>query len=152
MAFRAFASVIFASLQLGTADVTASPKELAEFPSGETEAKETVVFAGMIPVLAAPLRFDGRLIAMVGLLRLEFEGNSLYLDQMSHDYRIQANSVHLKLSDDQKTKLGALNGKPVAVLGLLKAGPCGHLGGHSACLDVRTAREVGPASSKQPAK
>jgi hypothetical protein len=49
----------------------------------------------LLQLIATPEKYNGKNISVVGFLRVEFEGNALYLHQEDYEQRIHKNSVWL---------------------------------------------------------
>jgi hypothetical protein len=56
----------------------------------------------IIQLIAAPSTFDGKLIRTIGFLRLEFEGDALYLHQEDFKHAIRQNRVWVDIPSDFK--------------------------------------------------
>jgi hypothetical protein len=72
---------------------------------------------GMVALLAAPEKYDGVQIRTFGFLRIEFEGNALYLHQEDYRNRLRKNALELNLSAEQEKELMPLNLKYVVIEG-----------------------------------
>ena len=56
----------------------------------------------IIQLIAAPSTFDGKLIRAIGFLRLEFEGDALYLHQEDFKHALAQNRVWVDIPSDFK--------------------------------------------------
>jgi hypothetical protein len=78
---------------------------------------------GMIQLLATPEKFDGKLIQVSGFLRLEFEGNALYLHEEDYRHHLFKNGVWVDLAQSD-----SVNMHYVLIEGVFTATHHGHLG------------------------
>lgn len=81
----------------------------------------------VIQLIATPERFDGQRVRVIGYLRLEFEGNALYLHREDYENRIWKNGVAMDLTDAQLNKAAKINNGYVMVEGTFSASRKGHL-------------------------
>jgi hypothetical protein len=56
----------------------------------------------MVRLLANPEKFHGKQIRVIGFLRLEFEGNALYLHREDYKERLTRNAVWVELTADKQ--------------------------------------------------
>lgn len=75
----------------------------------------------MVPLLASPQKYDGKLIRVIGVLGIQFESNALYLHEEDYEYGITKNSFFVRLTEEQEKKFRALNKKYVIVEGMFSA-------------------------------
>ncbi len=54
----------------------------------------------IIQLVAAPRAWDGRLVRAVGFLRLEFEGDALYLHEQDFRHRLSDNGLAVDIPED----------------------------------------------------
>lgn len=93
--------------------VASPPEPQASEPSPNSEPASV----GMVALLAAPEKYDGVRVRTFGFLRIEFEGNALYLHQEDYRNRLRKNAMELNLSVKQEKELMALNLKYVVIEG-----------------------------------
>jgi hypothetical protein len=108
--------VLMAMLVAGTAGATAVSC-LAASQSAES--------VSMVQLIATPEKFDGKAIQVVGFLRLEFEGNALYLHREDYDHGIYRNALWIEFPHDQDGD--KVNGRYVFVQGTFRAKLHGHM-------------------------
>lgn len=91
--------------------------------------------ASIIQLIANPDSFDGRKVRVLGVLRWEFEGNSLYLSKDAHDHWMMHDAVWVDLDP---AKVGAredeiqkLSGRHVLMEGVFDKSSNGHGGFYS---------------------
>ena len=82
----------------------------------------------MVSLIADPQRFDGQLVRVIAFLRVEFEGNVLYLHREDYERAILPNGVWITLTDAQMRSAKKLTNGYVIVEGLFSAKDKGHMG------------------------
>jgi hypothetical protein len=82
----------------------------------------------MIQLIADPQRFDGQAIRIIGFLRLEYEGNAVYLHREDFEKSILQNGIWIDLTDSQLRSSSKLNNGYVLVEGTFSSSEKGHLG------------------------
>lgn len=70
---------------------------------------------GMVALLAAPRRYEGKLIRTIGFLCIEFENDALYLHEEDYRYGETKNSLSLRLSEMQRKQFKKLSLKRVII-------------------------------------
>jgi hypothetical protein len=81
------------------------------------EAPEDV---SIIQLIATPGRYDGKLVRTIGFLRLEFEGDYLYLHQEDFKHAIMSNRVWVDIPENFKNR-GKLSMNYVIIEGVFGA-------------------------------
>ncbi len=56
----------------------------------------------IIRLIASPEKYHGKRVVVWGFLRLEFEGDTLYLHREDYERSLTANGIHLSLSESQR--------------------------------------------------
>ena len=79
----------------------------------------------LIRLIANPEKYDGQQVEVIGFLRLEFEGNMLYLHQEDYMRHIRENGVRLGITKSQRPEFEDKNMHYVLVVGTFKAGKSG---------------------------
>jgi hypothetical protein len=82
----------------------------------------------MIQLISDPQRFDGQTIRVIGYLRLEFEGNAIYLHREDFERAIHQNGLWIELTESQRRTSEKLNNGYVIVEGTFSSMEKGHLG------------------------
>jgi hypothetical protein len=83
-------------------------------------------YVSMVQLLATPDRFHGKFIHVEGFLRLEFEGDALYLHKEDYRHQLTKNAIWV---DNIGIKGAAeLNMHYVLIEGVFNAKDQGHLG------------------------
>jgi hypothetical protein len=77
-------------------------------------------------VIANPEKYDGKTISVVGFLRLEFEGNEIYLHQEDYTHAIYKNGLWVELTQELKNKAEELNMHYVLLSGTFDSGHKGN--------------------------
>jgi hypothetical protein len=91
----------------------------ASFPYGTAQDDGPV---SLIQLIANPEKYDGKQVQVIGFLRLEFEGNALYLHEDDYKNVVFGNSIGLGIPKKQKLPEDELNMHYVKVVGTFKAG------------------------------
>lgn len=95
----------------------------------------------MVQLIATPEKFDGRQILVAGFLRLEFEGNCLYLHREDYEHLILKNAIWIVRNPVINAQSNTLNMHYVVLLGTFNATRKGHLSLTSGSLtDISGAR------------
>ena len=59
-----------------------------------TDASSKLVgLVSLVQLIASPAEYDGNVVAVIGFLRLEFEGNELYLGRDDYRYAVTKNGL-----------------------------------------------------------
>lgn len=77
------------------------------------------VVIGMVPLLAAPQKYDGKVIQTWGFLNLRFESDSLWLHKEDLQASLLKNSFALDLTTKQREEFKSLNHTYVMLQGTL---------------------------------
>lgn len=81
----------------------------------------------LLQLIANPRQFHGKLVRVIGYLRLEFEGNALYLHREDYMHAISRNGIWVNLPLKWPHEK-AINNKYVIVEGVFDAKNQGHMG------------------------
>lgn len=87
---------------------------------------QSPINVSMIQLIANPQEFNGRTVRVTAFLRLEFEGDALYLHEEDFKKGIPQNGVAIDLSESQLRNFAKLNNGYVLVEGIFNAGEGGH--------------------------
>lgn len=82
----------------------------------------------IVQLIANPERYDGQQVRVIGFLRLEFEGNAIYLHREDYERSILQNSIWIDLTDSQENSAAKLNNSYVLVEGKFDVRQKGHFG------------------------
>lgn len=89
---------------------------------------DSVQDVSLIQLIAEPEKFDGKPVRFIGFLRIEFEGNAIYLHGEDFDHGISRNAVWVDIpsamTDRQKHDV---NLRYVICAGIFSASSHGHL-------------------------
>ena len=132
----AIISVILLVAVLGGAHVLfGGAQNPASYGNANQEASEV----SMISLIANPEKYDGKLVRVVGVGRIEFEGNSLYFSKADHDNNITKNALWMNPDYEalqaEENELQKLNGKYVLIEGVFNSGNQGHFGMYSGAVE-----------------
>lgn len=85
----------------------------------------------LVSLLANGREFDGKRVWVAGVLRIEFEGDSLYLTKDHYTHRVSQNAVWLNLDLERlgasRKRLAESNGRYVFVSGVFSDHDRGHM-------------------------
>jgi hypothetical protein len=83
----------------------------------------------LIQLIAQPEKFEGKRVRFIGFLRLEFEGNAIYLHREDVDHRIAKNGIWVDLPTDMTNQQqGEVNMRYAICVGVFTARWQGHMG------------------------
>jgi hypothetical protein len=99
---------------------------LAAFLAAQNSQDPTGI--SLIQLISNPDRYDGKVVRLEGFLRLEFEGNALYLHQEDDDYMLTKNAICVDASPDMIKSRDNLDKKYVLLEGTFDAKDHGHMG------------------------
>jgi len=82
----------------------------------------------LIQLISNPDKYDGKVVRLEGFLRIEFEGNALYLHQEDDDHMLTKNAIWVDVNPDIMKRRTTLNKKYVFLEGTFYAKDHGHMG------------------------
>jgi len=127
------ASVIFCS--------DSSSQIKGYFPKKHDDAPDTLQDVSLIQLIAHPERFEGKRVRFIGFLRIEFEGNAIYLHRDDFDHGIGKNGLWVSIPDDMtKQQQDEVNMHYVICVGVFTARWQGHMGMFSG--EIRNVRRL----------
>jgi hypothetical protein len=88
----------------------------------------------LVQLIANPEKFDGRLIRVIGFLRLEFEGNVLYLHREDYENAILGDGIWVDVTPAITKRSATLNMKYILLEGVFSSSDRGHMGMWSGAL------------------
>jgi hypothetical protein len=93
----------------------------------------------VIQLIATPERFDGKRVRVIGFLKLEFEGNALYVHREDYDQAIAKNALWIDTTPQKTGSTPAFASKDlsdqyVIVEGVFDAKNTGHMGSFSGAI------------------
>ena len=90
---------------------------------------DTVQNVSLIQLIVLPEKFDGKPVRFIGFLRIEFEGDAIYLHREDFDHGISNNGVWIHIPADMtKHQKDEVNMHYVICAGVFKASDRGHMG------------------------
>lgn len=89
---------------------------------------EEPVNVTLVQLIASPEKFDGKLIRVIGFLRLEFEGDVLYLHREDYEYAILGNGIWVEVTPEMTKRKAKLNMHYVLLEGIFSSKERGHMG------------------------
>jgi hypothetical protein len=88
---------------------------------------EEPINATLLQLLANPEKFDGKLIRVIGFLRLEFEGDALYFHREDYENALLGNGIWVDATPEMKKQKTGLNMNYVLLEGVFNSGDKGHM-------------------------
>jgi len=82
----------------------------------------------MIQLISTPERYHGKLVRLIAFLRVEFEGNGLYLHQEDYEKHISRNGIWVEVPAQSVANAKELNLGYVIAVGTFDAQKKGHMG------------------------
>lgn len=76
----------------------------------------------VVQLIATPEKFDGKLISVIGFLRLDHEGYLLYLGKEDYDNAVLANALWVDATEKMGKNREKLELKYVKIVGTFRAG------------------------------
>jgi len=96
--------------------------------STEPAKADEPIDVSMVQLIANPEQFDGKLIRVIGFLRLEFEGNVLYLHREDYENTILGDGIWVDTTPEMMRQSKTLNTRYVLLEGTFSASERGHMG------------------------
>jgi hypothetical protein len=116
--------IVAVALILAVATMTESSRPANKLPE----------LVSLIQLISTPKAFDGEVVEVVGFLRIEFDGNALYLHKDDFEQRISKNRVWIGLDAKSQDAAAKLNMQYVILVGTFDASNKGHMSMHSGAL------------------
>jgi len=82
----------------------------------------------LVQLIANPEKFDGKLIRVIGFLRLEFEGDVLYLHREDYENALLGDGIWVDTTPEVTKQKAALNMNYVLLEGIFSSSDRGHMG------------------------
>jgi len=91
---------------------------------------DKIISTSIIKLISNPEEFHNKRIRIIGFLKMEFEGNSIYLHREDYESRNYQNAFWISLTDDLKKEIIAdeCNETFVSLVGTFKMDEHGHRG------------------------
>ena len=111
------------------------------FPKKFDDSPDTLQDVSLIQLIAQPEKFEGKRVRFIGFLRIEFEGNAIYLHREDFDHGIGKNALWVAIPDDMtKQQQDEVNMHYVICVGVFTARWQGHMGMFSG--EIRNVRRL----------
>jgi hypothetical protein len=88
----------------------------------------------LIRLVSNPEAFEGKAVRVEGILRVEFEGDALFLSEADLRHRISKNGIWIDIPEKWLPQLEKLSGHYVLVEGVFATGT-GHMGAYSGTIN-----------------
>lgn len=96
----------------------------------------------LVQLIANPKDYDGKVVRVIGFLRMELESSCIYLHQDDYNYSIFKNGLWIDASDEMLKRSAGLDQKYVAVVGTFNAKMTEHSGPWSGSIQQITRCQV----------
>lgn len=111
--------------------------------TGAVHAQSEVHDVSMIQLIASSEKYEGKYVRVMGFLRLEFEGNALYLHREDYEKSLYRNGVWVHVAEIETSR--RFNMKYVLIEGTLDSKDRGHMGLWSGAIkDIKRVELWGP--------
>ena len=117
----------------GKASETDKRDTESALPSKPELAQVTNV--SMIQLIATPERYHGKLVRVIGFVRLEFEGNAIYMHHDDLKYGLTKNGLWLSITDQIRKERDKYTDKYILVEGTFNSQNHGHMGLNSGAIE-----------------
>jgi hypothetical protein len=84
--------------------------------------------ASLIQLIANPDKYDGKFVRVIGFVRLEFEGNAMYLHREDYENSLLKNAVWIDPTSEMMKQREKFDKKYVLLEGTFDAKRFGHMG------------------------
>ena len=82
----------------------------------------------LLRLIANPDKYDGQMVRTYGYLRIEFEGNSIYLHKEDYEHSLLKNGLWVSFNPDKVSNQAEFSNKYVLIEGRFDAHSQGHMG------------------------
>lgn len=106
----------------------------------------------IIQLIATPVKYDGKVVQVMGFLRLEFEGNVIYLHEDDYKHGISKNGLWIERNVKIDEKAEELNMHYVVIEGTFHATDRGHLGLNAGAISDITFATICPTAKPRVAR
>lgn len=113
-------------------------------PPLRLELQPDVTDLSIIQLIATPERYHGKVVRIVGFVRLEFEGNAIYLHQEDLKHGLTTNGLWLSVTDEIEKRADKYSDKYVLVEGTFNSHNKGHMEMNSGAIENIKRLEVWP--------
>ena len=101
----------------------------------------------LVQLIANPEKYDKQLIRVIGFLRLEFEGNVLYLHREDYENAILGDGIWVDVTPEIHKQSNTLDKQYVLLEGVFFSGDHGHMGMWSGAIkQIKRAQRWKPAN------
>jgi len=111
----------------------------SNFCFGYGKANPKCSGVSLIQLIANPDEYHGKLVRVVGVTNIEFEGNQIFTSKEHYKYSILMNALWINLDLDilgvKEDELKNYNGKYVLIEGIFNKNETGHMGMNSGSID-----------------
>ena len=103
------------------------------------KANHQCLDTSLIQLIANPDKYHGELVRVIGVVKIEFEGNQIFTSKEHYEYSISKNALWINLNSDclgvSKEELKKYNGQYVLIEGIFDKNNTGHMGMNSGSIN-----------------
>ena len=99
----------------------------------------------LVQLISNPEKFDGREVMLEGFLRLEFEGNALYIHQEDDSHNLTKSAIWVNATPEMLKNRDRLDGHYVLLVGTFNSKQFGHMRLFAGELDQIKRAEIWPS-------
>ncbi len=118
--------------------------------TGPMKAEERINVT-LVQLIANPEKFNGKRVRVIGFLRLEFEGDVLYLHREDYENAILGNGIWVDVTPAITKQKASLNMNYVLLEGVFSSSDRGHMGMWSGTIKQIRRAEVWRSVNQEPA-
>jgi hypothetical protein len=96
----------------------------------------------LVQLIANPKDYDGKVVRLIGFMKLEFEGNAIYLHEDDYKHNVCKNGLWIDATDEMERRRAELDEKYVLLEETFNAKMTGHMRGWSGSIQNITRCEV----------
>ena len=94
----------------------------------QNKVAQDAVDVSLIQLIATPEKYHGKRVRLEGFLRLEFEGNAIYLHREDYEHRIAKNGLWVDATKEMYKDRKKMDLHYVLIEGVFNAKSHGHMG------------------------
>jgi hypothetical protein len=82
----------------------------------------------IVQLIANPKDYDGKVVRVIGFVKLDFEGDAVYLHKEDYKHGVSKNGLWIQVTDEIRKDRKKFDEKYVLVEGIFNARDTGHMG------------------------
>jgi len=114
------------------------------YEEGKNPANQNAISISIVQLISNQIEYDGKIVRVIGVGNLAFEGNGVYLSRDDWKYGVTKNGLWISLGEQATPDEIArkFNGKYVIIEGTFDMGNTGHMGLYSGAIIEITRYEL----------